>query len=91
MIINILHHPVHCIFEALYVGVVVTDLASGSSDDFLHLVLPISIIIHRKTQTTIDCIASLQRIVHFLRLDFQVIYLGFSWRNIVFKVLNFVL
>jgi len=49
VIIDILHHPVDSIFEALNVGVVVTDLASGGSDDFLHLVLPISIIIHRKT------------------------------------------
>jgi len=50
VVINVLNDPVHVILEPLDVTVVVANLGPGIADQLLHLLLPVTVVIHSETQ-----------------------------------------
>jgi len=91
VVIDVLDHLVDIGLKLLDLIVVVADPATRRFYDFHHLLLPIPIVIHCESERVIHCVACFEGIVHLLSLDLQILNFSFSWRDVMFKILNLVL
>lgn len=88
VVVNVLSHPVDCIFERSNVAFIFADLRVGRPNGCLHVLLLEAQVFNKESEVGIQRVKLLQLLVLRVRLNLKHSCLHFLWRDLLLKLFD---